>query len=139
MANRDTTTIQGAIHDVTDRRERQQELKSERRFSEQALNALDDLFYVINADGSLRRWNCRVPVITGYLESELDDMRVTEVFPEDARETVTKAVETVLAEGQSTIEVDLLTADGERIPYEFTGARPTLTDRGLDWLGSDGT
>ncbi|WP_128225618.1 hypothetical protein [Halobacteriaceae bacterium SHR40] len=78
MANRDTTTIQGAIHDVTDRRERQQELKSERRFSEQALNALDDLFYVINADGSLRRWNCRVPVITGYPESELDDMRVTD-------------------------------------------------------------
>ena len=55
-------------------------------------------------------------------------MRVTEVFPEDARETVTKAVETVLAEGQSTIEVDLLTADGERIPYEFTGARPTDPD-----------
>jgi PAS domain S-box-containing protein len=139
-ADVDTSTVRGVIHDVTDRRERQQELESERRFIEQALDTLDDLFYVIDADGSLRRWNSRVPEITNYTESELDDMQTTELFSEDERETAARAIETVLTDGQASSEIDLLTADGERIPYEFTGARLTDADgntTGLVGVGRD--
>jgi len=139
-ADSDTSTVWGVIHDVTDRWERQQELESERRFIEQALDTLDDLFYVVNTDGSLRRWNSRVPEVTGYTESELDDMQATELFPEDERKTTARAIETVLTDGQASREVGLLTADGERIRYEFAGARLTDADgntTGLVGIGRD--
>jgi PAS domain S-box len=69
-----TEILRGSIHDITDQHERQQELKQERRFITQALDALDDLFYVMDTDGTLRRWNEKALEVTAHSESELDGM-----------------------------------------------------------------
>jgi PAS domain S-box-containing protein len=138
--NSDVTTLRGAVHDVTERKERERELRAERRFIEQALDTLEDLFYVLDTDGTLRRWNDRVPQTTGYADSELTDMRAIELFPEDDRETIADAIGTAVSGQEVTVEADLLTADGERIPYEFTGARLTDADgstTGLVGIGRD--
>jgi PAS domain S-box-containing protein len=113
----------GTQEDVTTRKERERELKAERRFIRQAIDGLDDLFYVIDTDGRLRRWNNTCNEVTGYDDSELADMQVNRVFPEKDRQTVENAVETALSEGKVTFEAPLQTADGTNIPYEFTGAR----------------
>ncbi len=129
-----------AFHDVTERRKRYKELEAERRFSQQAIDALSDLFYVLDPDGSFRRWNARAAEVTGYTESELDEMTATDVFPEDERETVRDSIETILSGGTATVEGHLLTAEGQRIPYEFTGARLTDVDgttTGLVGIGRD--
>jgi PAS domain S-box-containing protein len=118
----------GTQEDITEQKERERELRAERRFIGQALNTLNDLFYVLNMDGTLRRWNDRLPELTGYADNDLAEMQATELFPEDDRETIVDAIETTLADGQATIEADLLTADGERVPYEFTGAQLTDAD-----------
>ena len=130
----------GTQEDITERKERQRELRAERQFIEQALDALDDLFYVLDSDGTLRRWNDRVPEVTGYTDRELADMDAIELFPEDGRETIAGAIETTLADGEATVEADLRTADGDRLPYEFTGAQLTDEDgtvTGLVGVGRD--
>ncbi len=124
----DDATLRGAIRDITEQKERERELRAERRFIEQALNTLDDLFYVLDMDGTLRRWNDRLPDITGYTDGELAGMDATELFPDGDRETLAGAIETTLADGEATVEADLLTADGEHLPYEFTGAQLTDAD-----------
>ena len=124
----DITTLRGAIHDVTDRREREQELTAERRLTEQSLNALDDLFYVLGTDGSLQRWNDQLTEITGYADSELAEMQAIECFVEEDRKTITDAIQQTLSGQEVTVEADLLTADDRRLPYEFTGAQLTDTD-----------
>lgn len=116
----------GTQDDITERKEREQELRAERRFIKQALNALDDLFYVVNTDGTLRRWNSQLPQTAGYADSELADMRAIDLFAEDSRERITDLIESVLSGETGTVEADLLTANGEHRPYEFTGAQ--LTD-----------
>jgi PAS domain S-box-containing protein len=136
----DVTTLRGAVHDITERKQRKRELRAERRFIEQALDTLDDLFYVLDTDGTLRRWNDRVPEVTDYTDRDLANMYAMELFTEDERETIAGAIETTLADGQATVEADLRTADGERRPYEFTGAQ--LTDEegpvtGLVGVGRD--
>ncbi|MDB2265050.1 PAS domain S-box protein [Halorubrum ezzemoulense] len=136
----DVTTIRGAIHDITERKERERELRAERQFIEQALDTLDDLFYVLNPDGTLRRWNDRVPEITGYSDEELADMDAIDLFLDGDRETIAGAIETTLADGEATVEADLRTADGERLPYEFAGAQLTDEDgtvTGLVGVGRD--
>lgn len=124
--NGDETKVRGAIHDVTERKERERELRAERRLIKQALDTLDDLFYVLDTDGNLRRYNERFAEVTGYTEDELGDMYVTDLFPEDERESIADSIDSTLTGGRTTIEADLLTVDGDRRPYEFTGA--CLTD-----------
>ena len=114
------------VHNAVSARREAKRAEKQERFTTQALDALEDLFYVLNEDSSLRRWNEQFAETTGYPESELAGMQATELFPEDDREAIADAIETTLTTGEVTVEADLLTADGERLPYEFTGAR--LTD-----------
>jgi len=91
-----------------------------------ALDALDELVYVVDDAGRLRQWNRSVPEVTGYDDPELDGMTVGEMFPEPERGRVADAVETALEAGRAVVEAELRTADGDYVPYEFTGTR--LTD-----------
>jgi PAS domain S-box-containing protein len=132
----------GVFQDITDRKQRDQELETERRFIQQALDALDDIFYVLDTDGTLRRWNEQAHEALAYTESDFADANAVDFFPEDEHETVLDGIETVLLDGDATIEADLLTADGERRPYEYRGTR--LTDRdgnttGIVGIGRDVT
>jgi len=113
------------------------DLRDERQFIDQALDTLDDLFYVVGPDGTLRRWNDRLPAVTGYTDAEIAEMQVPDCFPADERGRVGEAVEETFTTGEKTVEADVPTADGERIPYEFTGDRLTGPDG--DLIGLIGT
>lgn len=124
----EVVSLRGAIHDITERRERKRQLREERAFIEQALNALDDLFYVVEPDGRLRRYNDRVQEVTGYSDDHLAEMDVTAFVAEPDRERLAGAVEEALRAGRATVAAELRTADGDRLPYEFTGSRLTDSD-----------
>jgi len=111
----------------------ERDLREEREFVDQALNALADVFYVLDTDGMFRRWNDRLAAATGYEDGAIGDLELSDLFPEDDSERVRAAIATALSEGHATIEADLVTADGDRVPYEFTGAR--LTDTSGDVTG----
>ncbi|EMA09756.1 PAS domain S-box-containing protein [Haloarcula vallismortis] len=110
------------------RLDRDRQLREEREFIDQALDTLDDLFYVIDADGGLRRWNERIPEVTGYSDDEIGDMAVADFFPDDEHNAIEAAIDKTRTTGRVTVEAEILTADGERIPYEFAGTRLTDTD-----------
>lgn len=128
------------VHDVTDQRRSERELDRERDFINQALDTLNDIFYVVGADGTFRRWNDRLPEVTGYDAEKIDGMDVVQLFGEDGRERIPEAVTKAIDVGHTKLEARLLTADGERIPYEFTGTRLTDPDGeliGLVGIGRD--
>ncbi len=134
--------IVGSTRNVTEQKRRQRELEAEQRFVSQATDAMDDLLYVLDDDGTLCRWNSRVTEVTGYAAAELDGADPLTFFYEPHRERVADALATALTGEDVTVEADLLTAAGERIPYEFTGAR--LTDEagrttGVVGIGRDVT
>ncbi|QAU11350.1 PAS domain S-box protein (plasmid) [Halorubrum sp. BOL3-1] len=138
--NGDVTTLRGAVNDVTDIWERDHELEYERQFIEQSLDALNDLFYVLNTDGTIRRWNDRVVDVTGYAESELSGMDANKMFPEDEQENAGEAIKRTLTGDRVTVEADLQTSDDDRIPYEWTGSRLTDPDgetTGIVGIGRD--
>jgi PAS domain S-box-containing protein len=133
----DVSAFVGIQQDVTERRRRERELEHEREFVEQGLDVLSDVFYVIGVDGRLSRWNERVETITGYDADRLAGIDVTEFVPPEERDRIETAVQNTLEGERMTIESTLLTADGDRIPYEFTGTR--LTDPDGETLGVVGT
>jgi PAS domain S-box-containing protein len=132
--------IVGATRDVTEHKERERELREEQRFIEQALDTLDDLFYVVDTDGTLQRWNSQLPELTGYTDDDLIGTQAVELFPEDEREAIADSIATTLADGQAKAEADLRTTGGERLPCEFASTRLTNEEGnviGLVGVGRD--
>ncbi|MFB6281805.1 MAG: PAS domain S-box protein, partial [Haloferacaceae archaeon] len=127
----------GFQQDVTAARERERELRTQRAFLDQCLDAIEDVFYVFDTDRRIVQWNDRLGEVTGYSDGEIAEMGPADFFPEDHAGRVADAVREVFETGSATVRADYLTADGERIPYEFTGTRLTGPDGEV--LGFAGT
>jgi PAS domain S-box-containing protein len=131
---------QAVLNDRTERKRAEAALADERAVTETALDSLRDVFYVIDTEGRLVRWNDRVNEVTGYTDREIEAMAPTDFFPEDDRERVMGAIGEVLETGRASVTVDLLTKAGDQIPHEFTGASLTDADGepiGLCGIGRD--
>ncbi|EMA30962.1 multi-sensor signal transduction histidine kinase, partial [Halobiforma nitratireducens JCM 10879] len=125
----DVFAAMGMSQEVTERREterklreRERHLERVRRYTDDLLDAIDDVFYVVDEDGELRRWNESLPAVTGYTDDEIDSMAALEFFAEEDRDVIADAIAGVFETGHSQVEAELVTKDGERIPYEFVAS-----------------
>jgi len=108
--------------DMTERREREQRLREEKAFAESLLDTLPDILYAYDRNMNFIRWNDRLREVTGYTDAEIDQMEPFDFISEGVTEDIEAAIQRVLNEGaRDTLEFSLVTADGEEIPYEFTG------------------
>lgn len=88
-----------------------------------------DIVYAFDADGQLCRWNDRLEEVTGYTAAEIRSMEALAFVPDSATEEAAAVVERVLENGERlTVELPLETADGERLPYEYSIAPMTDPD-----------
>jgi PAS domain S-box-containing protein len=91
---------------------------------EDALDALDDVFYVLDADGNVVYVN--EPEVTGYTRSEIESMDPAELFDPADRDRVVEGIDRALETGSDERELRLRTEGGDRRTYEFCSW--TLTD-----------
>ncbi len=105
--------------DITERKRRRRRLERYREYTDRLLNASDDLFFVCDAEGILRRWNDQLVVVSGYSEEMLEGMDVFEFIPEAHRDEAKVAFDEVFETGRSQQEIPVRTKDGRIIPYEF--------------------
>ncbi len=90
-----------------------------RAFTDDVLNAVDDVFYVLDRDGAFREWNTTLCEVTGYSDEAVGTMHATDFFAADDRETVANAIEEVFETGEARVEAKYLTREGTQIPFEF--------------------
>lgn len=117
---------QAVVTDVTELRKIEDELRRERDFIKNATDELRDIFYVIDEDGNLERWNSQLAVATGYDDDSLASMTAFDFVPPADEQRVREAIALAKREGTSFVEVELIMADGDRRNYELKGA---LLDR----------
>jgi len=91
---------------------------------EDALDRLDDVFYVLDTDGNIVYVN--EPGVTGYTKAEIESMTPHELFDPADHEAVDAGIRRVLETGADERELRLRTEDGDRRTYEFCSW--TLTD-----------
>ena len=114
---------QAVAVDLTDLHRTRRKLEEEQAFVEAALDAIPDVFYVLDREGRLLRWNEPTVEVTRYGPDELDGMSAAAFFDEPDRDRITASIEAVLEAGQDAVDATLVTRDGTRIPYEFRGRR----------------
>ena len=133
-------TLAAHTRSALDRIENERRLRQERSFVDQSLDTIRDAFYVIEPDGTLRRWNERLCEVTGFTDAEIREMDALDLFPADHHERVERTITRTLETGSETVEADILTADDDRVPHEFVGARLTAADDevfGIVGIGRD--
>lgn len=133
---------QAVVNDVTELKRIQADLRDERDFIRDALNELEDVFFFIDTDGYLQRWNEEFSRIAGLEGDEITEMHATQFATESQRDRVSSAIETALQTGEAYVEVDIETVDHVTRRYEVKSARldtPAGTARGIVGIGRDVT
>ena len=126
--------VLGQVRDISGRKTRKRKLDEERALTNAILESLPGAFYAFNEHGQFLRWNAQFSETTGYSDEEIESMHPVEFFPEDVRPRITEAIADVFEnDSVVTVEAPFLTADGERIPHEFTGGK--MTDGNGETLG----
>jgi len=91
-------------------------LERHQRYTDEVLDAIDDVFYVLDESGNVRRWNESLREVTGYAPDEIASMHTTDFFGEDDQDAIRAAVRTAFETGSVEVQLDFHTSDGERIP-----------------------
>ncbi len=110
----------------------------ENKFFEMLIKSLPGLFYVFDDKFQLHMWNKNVEKATGYLDEEIPERSMFDVFDEQDIPFVQSIIQNVFQTGEGVLEADIITKDGRRIPYIFTGVSaiiegiPYLLGMGLD-------
>ncbi|SEH12025.1 PAS domain S-box-containing protein [Natronorubrum sediminis] len=139
-AGDEQSTLSGYVVFVNERtqlHERERERTEERAFMKSVFEAQPDIIYAFDARRNLVDWNDRVPEVTRYSTEELEHMGPLEFIAPEHQERIADAISRILEETEAvTIEADLRTKDGERIPYEFNNAQ--ISDADGNILGFTG-
>ena len=131
--------VLGVSRDITERKTFTATIQAEKEFSDSIINSLPGIFYMFGADDKLMRWNKNFERVTGFTSQEIEDSHPTAFFPEDEKKIIAEGIAQVLQKGESvTLESDILTKNGQIIPYILTGLRidvegePRLIGVGMD-------
>jgi len=111
--------VAGALQDITDRKRYEQELEHYREYTDDILDAVDDVFYILGPEGKLERWNRSLLKVTGYGEEEVAQMHGTDFFAGEHADTIADAIADVFETGDVIVEAPFHTKGGAEVPYEF--------------------
>lgn len=98
------------------------------------LDVLDDLFFAFDNTRALIEWNQKTQEVTGYTDEELREMELGDFFTGMDKQEIESSLVTLAETGDSVVEVDLHTADGTAIPYEFKSQKIEDSNT-IDFIG----
>lgn len=86
---------------------------------ERLVVALPDPAFILDTNGTLKRWDKKLEIVSGFSPEELLDRPVTMLFPKDEHALVRQALSTGFAVGTSAIDGHLLRKDGTTVLYHW--------------------
>jgi PAS domain S-box-containing protein len=114
----------GVFRDITERKQSEEALKNAKEFTDAAIDAQIDTFFVFDPEtGKPIKWNKVFRETSGYTDSEIESMKAPNDWydKQDLKKAINVGKE-ILKGAQVTLEMDLITKNGTRIPTEYTGS-----------------
>lgn len=118
--------------DISEQKKIEKEISFEKYLSDAVINSLPGVFYLFNKDGKYLRWNDNLEKISNYSAEEIESAHPLDFVAEEEKELLTEKIANVFVSGGDNIEAHLLTKDGDKIPFYFTGA--SMNYRGEECL-----
>jgi PAS domain S-box-containing protein len=127
--------VAGVHLDIHDRKQARRDLERYRTYTGRMLDAIDDVFFAIDDQARIRRWNASVPEVTGYSDDEIEEMSAFDFVPDSEKERIAVEIGNGFTNGHAQVEVPLLRKDGTRVPYEFVANLVQHPEEGLRVVG----
>ncbi len=115
--------------DISERRAAEARVQREKEFSDNIIESLHGVFYLFDDSGHFLRWNRNFATVLQFTDEDLDRVHPTELFAGDDKAHVAERIGEVFTTGHSTAQADLVSKDGTRTPYFFTGTRIVVDGR----------
>lgn len=132
------TYVIGSGFDISERFKAEQLLRQQIQFSEDVINSLPGVFYMLDVQGRFKRVNDLFVDVTGYSRAEIDHLNALEFFAGEEKQLIAGKMQEVFEQGASWAEAEFITKSGRGIPYYFTGQRTCIDgEYYLVGLGTD--
>lgn len=118
----------GSMVDVTNLKTVQEQLKNQRNLSEDIIKSLPGVFYLVNKEGQILRWNKNLEKVTGYNSSEIKKMHPEQFFPERLSEFIRKKFAEIFKLGKIEMQVSFLNKNGKETPFYLNGWKTKYQD-----------
>ena len=120
------------LHRIVER-----ELRQQKQFSDDIINNLPGIFYMLDAQGRFVRNSPNFLKVTGYTEQEVLQMTALDFFEGEDRSLIAQKMEAAFRTGEAVAEAEVVTRDGQKIAYHFTGHRTIINGQpflvGVGW------
>ena len=113
--------INGTMQDITERKNIQLEIVKEKYLSENIVDNLPGIFYMINRKGKFIRWNRNFEEVMGYSSDEVENMNRLDLAIDDEKELIAKSIRESLTSGRESVLTHFVTKNGTIIPFHLTG------------------
>ena len=123
-AKNDTNEIIGVFvtgTDITERKQAEQQIQSEKFLSDSIINSLPGIFYLYDQNGRFTRWNKNFETISGYSAAEISLMHPLDFYDEDEKPLLRKKIDTVFTKGRDEVTAHFYSKDKKKSPYYFSG------------------
>jgi len=106
---------------ITERKQTERALSREKNFSDAVMNSLPGLLFVFDDKGNTMQWNRNVEKVTGYSATEISKMNILHFVANEDQKIAVEAMQEVLTKGQASLEINVLSKPGKKIPFYITG------------------
>lgn len=114
-----------------------QSLEEERRFTKAAINSLPGLFFLMDSDMNLVRWNEAYKHDLGYSDEEISNRIALDFITEEDRDRTVSVISDVFQSGSGHLITRLYRKDGIKRYYHLYGSR--FMSNGQSYLVGTGT
>lgn len=111
---------------VDERATKENALQEQNEFTEELVKSLPGLFYLIDEDGQMLRWNRKLEEVSGYTSEELAQTNAVELFAGDDKILIAARIAKGFEEGSSSANAALVTKAQRSVPHYFSGRRIVL-------------
>lgn len=114
-------SLLGIFRDISYRKKYEEEILQERDLSEAVLNSLPGVYYMFDIKGRFLRWNRSFETLSGYSSEDLRSMTPDNLFSDKDKAYINERIQRVFDTGESDAEANMISKDGTKTPYYFTG------------------
>lgn len=101
-------------------------LQQERDFCTTVLNSLPCIFFCYDENLKFLRWNKNLERVTGYSAAEIGCLGPQDFVPHSDRALLAERIQKAFDAGDAEMDADLLSKEGTKTPYYFTGTVFTI-------------
>lgn len=121
--------IIASLADITESKQRENQLKEEREFVRAVVDNMPGIFYMLDENLNFVFWNRNLVRDLGYSDEEIEEMHPLDFIRPERQDFISGKIQEIYETGSAEVEVDLIAKNGDWQQHYLIGTRFTKNDK----------